>query len=384
MTTVRAAVCTGLNEPWKTEELEVDPPANREIRVKMVYSGMCHSDEHLRTGDISAPPEVLEMIGVKSMFPVVGGHEGSGVVTEVGPNVTQVAVGDHVAVAFIPSCGTCFWCASGRQNLCDLGMMTLAGGMISDGTYRYHLGGENVNRMAQLGTFADEMVCHENSVVRLNPWDNMKAAALISCGIATGFGSAVDRAKVKPGETVVVAGCGGVGSGAIQGARIAGARHIVAVDPVPFKLERAKEIGATHTAASLAEVPLLLPELTMGRNADVVILTPGVLHGEMIAEAAQCGSKDARIVAVAISPFAAMDVKLNLFNLAMFNQTVMGTVFGSQSPRVQVPNMLNLYENGQLQIDELITQEYTLDQVQQGYEDQAAGTIIRGVVKFDS
>jgi S-(hydroxymethyl)glutathione dehydrogenase/alcohol dehydrogenase len=238
--------------------------------------------------------------------------------------------------------------------------------------------------MAQLGTFADEMVVHENSLVRLNGWDNLKAAALISCGISTGFGAAVDRAKVKPGETVVVAGCGGVGSGAIQGARIAGARHIVAVDPVQFKLDRAKEIGATHTATSLAEVPFLLPELTMGRNADVVILTPGVLRGEMIAEAAQCGSKDARIVAVAISPFDAMDVKLNLFNLAMFNQTVMGTVFGSQSPRVQVPNLLNLYESGQLQIDELITQEYTLDQVQQGYEDQAAGTIVRGVVKFDS
>jgi NDMA-dependent alcohol dehydrogenase len=384
MTTVRASVCTGLNEPWKTEEIEIDPPGNREVRVKMVYAGMCHSDEHLRTGDISAPPEVLEMIGVKSMFPVVGGHEGSGIVTEVGTNVTQVAEGDHVAVAFIPSCGTCFWCASGRQNLCDLGMMTLAGGMISDGTFRYHLGDENLNRMAQLGTFADEMVVHENSLVRINPWENMKAAALISCGIATGFGSVVDRAKVKPGETVVVAGCGGVGSGAIQGARIAGARHIVAVDPVPFKLERAKEIGATHTAASLAEVPFLLPELTMGRNADVVVLTPGVLRGEMIAQAAQCGSKDARIVVTAISPFSAMDVQLNLFNLAMFNQTVMGTVFGSQSPRVQVPNLLNLFNNGQLKIDELITQEYTLDQVQQGYDDQGAGTIIRGVVKFDS
>ena len=211
----------------------------------------------------------------------------------------------------------------------------------------------------------------------------MKAAALISCGIATGFGSAVDRAKVKPGETVVVAGCGGVGSGAIQGARIAGARHIIAVDPVPFKLERAKEIGATHTAASLAEVPFLLPELTMGRNADVVILTPGGLRGSMIAEAAACGSKDARIVVTAISPFDATDVQLNLFNLAMFNQSVLGTVFGSQSPRVQVPNLLNLYENGQLKIDELISQEYSLDQVQQGYEDQAAGTIIRGVIAFD-
>jgi S-(hydroxymethyl)glutathione dehydrogenase/alcohol dehydrogenase len=211
----------------------------------------------------------------------------------------------------------------------------------------------------------------------------MKAAALISCGISTGFGAVVDRAKVKPGETVVVAGAGGVGSGAIQGARIAGARYIVAVDPVPYKLERAQEFGATHVAASLLDAQLMLPELTAGRSADVVILTPGVLKGEMIAEACACGSKDARIVATAIAPFQQMDVKLNLFNLAMFNQALLGTVFGSQSPRVQVPNLLNLYAAGQLKIDELITQEYGLDQVQQGYEDQAAGTIIRGVVKFD-
>jgi NDMA-dependent alcohol dehydrogenase len=382
--TTRAVVCTGLNEPWKTEEVDIDPPGFREIRVKMVYSGMCHSDEHLRSGDISAPPEVLQMIGVPSMFPVVGGHEGSGIVTEVGTNVTQVAVGDHVAVAFIPSCGTCHWCASGRQNLCDLGMATLAGGMISDGTYRYHLAGENLNRMAQLGTFADEMVCHENSVVRIEPYANMKAAALISCGIATGFGSAVDRGKVKPGETVVVIGCGGVGSGALQGARIAGARTIIAVDPVPFKLEKAKEIGATHTAPSILDAQFMLPELTQGRNADVVILTPGVLKGDLIAAAAALGSKDARIVVTAIAPFHQMDVQLNLFNFAMYNQSLLGTVFGSVSPRVQVPNLLNLFEAGQLKIDEIITQEYTLDQVQQGYDDQAAGTIIRGVVKFDA
>lgn len=380
----RAVVCSGLNEPWKTEEVDIDPPGNREVRVNMVYSGMCHSDEHLRTGDISASPEVLELIGVPSMFPVVGGHEGSGVVTEVGTNVTQVALGDHVAVSFIPSCGTCHWCASGRQNLCDLGMATLAGPMISDGTYRYHLGAENLNRMAQLGTFAEEMVCHENSLVRIDPQANMKAAALISCGISTGFGSAVDRAKVKAGETVVVVGCGGVGSGAIQGARIAGARTIIAVDPVPFKLEKAKEIGATHTAPSLLDAQFMLPELTQGRNADVVILTPGVLKGDLIAAACALGSKDARIVVTAIAPFDQMDVQLNLFNLAMYNQALLGTVFGSASPRVQVPNLLNLYDAGQLKIDEIITQEYTLDQVQQGYDDQAAGTIIRGVVKFDS
>jgi NDMA-dependent alcohol dehydrogenase len=382
--TTRAVVCSGLNEPWKTEEVEIDPPGNREVRVKMVYAGMCHSDEHLRSGDISAAPEVLEMIGVPSMFPVIGGHEGSGVVTEVGTNVTQVALGDHVAVSFIPSCGTCHWCASGRQNLCDLGMATLAGGMISDGTYRYHLAGENLNRMAQLGTFADEMVCHENSLVRIEPYANMKAAALISCGISTGFGSAVDRAKVKPGETVVVVGCGGVGSGAIQGARIAGARTIIAVDPVPFKLEKAKEVGATHTAASILDAQFMLPELTQGRNADVVILTPGVLKGELIAQACGIGSKDARIVVTAIAPFDQMDVQLNLFSLAMFNQALLGTVFGSASPRVQIPNLLNLFEAGELKIDEIITQEYSLDQVQQGYDDQAAGTIIRGVITFDA
>ncbi|HEX3980170.1 MAG TPA: NDMA-dependent alcohol dehydrogenase [Acidimicrobiales bacterium] len=382
--TTRAVVCSGLEEPWKTEEVEIDPPRSREVRVKMVYAGMCHSDEHLRSGDIGAAPEVLEAIGVPSMFPVVGGHEGSGVVTEVGDSVTQVALGDHVAVSFIPSCGTCHWCASGRQNLCDLGMFTLAGGMISDGTYRYHLAGENLNRMAQLGTFADEMVCHENSLVKINPWSNMKAAALISCGISTGFGSAVDRAKTKPGETVVVIGCGGVGSGAIQGARIAGARTIIAVDPVPFKLEKAKEIGATHTAATPFDAQLMLPELTMGRNADVVILTPGVLKGDLIAAACALGSKDARIVVTAIARFDQTDVQLNLFNFAMFNQTLMGTVFGSQSPRVQVPNLLNLVEAGQLKIDEIVTREYSLDEVQQAYEDQAAGTIVRGVVKFDA
>ena len=189
---------------------------------------------------------------------------------------------------------------------------------------------------------------------------------------------------MKPGETVVVVGAGGVGSGAIQGARIAGARTIIAVDPVPFKLEKAKEVGATHTAPSMLDAQMMLPELTMGRNADVVILTPGVLKGELLAGACALGSKDARIVVTSIAPFDQMDVQLNLFNLAMFNQALLGTVFGSCSPRVQIPNLLRLYEAGMLEIDEIITQEYTLDQVQQGYEDQAAGTIVRGVVKFDS
>ena len=380
---IRAAVCSGLGEPWKIEEVEVDPPGPHEVRVQMAYAGMCHSDEHLRTGDISAPPEVLEVFGVDSMFPMIGGHEGAGTVAEIGPGVDTLAVGDHVAMSFIPSCGRCFWCASGRQHLCDLGMTTLAGPMISDGTWRYHLDGRNVNRMTQLGTFSESVVANEASLVKIDPHVSLKAAALISCGIATGFGSAVDRGKVKPGETVVVVGCGGVGSGAIQGAKLAGARQIVAVDPLPFKLDRALEIGATHRAASILEANLVLPELTEGRMADVVILTPGVLTGDLVAPAMALASKDGRVVATAIAPFNQDQVSLNVFNLAMFNQALLGTVFGSCSPRVQIPNLLRLYQAGLLEIDKLITQEYTLDEVQNGYDDLAAGTNIRGVVTFD-
>ena len=380
---IRAAVCTGLNEPWKTEEVEIDAPHAHEVKVQMAYAGMCHSDEHLRSGDISVDPGILSVFGVDSLFPCVGGHEGAGIVVEIGEGVEQVAVGDHVAAAFMPACGTCYWCATGRQHLCDLGMYTLAGPMMSDGTWRHHLGDAKVNRMTQLGTFAEYMVVNEASLVKIDPNASLKAAALISCGLSTGFGSAVDRAKVRPGETVVVVGCGGVGSGALQGARLAGARQIIAVDTVPFKLEKAKKIGATHTANSMLEANLMLPELTEGRMADVVILTPGVLTGDLIAPAMALASKDGRVVTTAIAPFNQNQVDLNLFNFAMYNQTLMGTVFGSCSPRVQIPNLLRLYEAGMLDVDDLITQEYTLDQIQDGYDDLHAGTNIRGIVKFD-
>ena len=223
---VKASVLMALNAPWTTETIDIDEPASGEVKVKMAFSGMCHSDEHLRTGDISQDPQVLQFLsGRDTMFPIVGGHEGSGVVESVGPNVTGLKPGDHVAVSFVPSCGKCEFCASGRQYICDLGASTLAGPMISDGTWRHHLNGENLNRMAQLGTFSEYIVVNEASLVKIEPWYDLRAAALISCGISTGFGSAVSRGGVKPGDVVAVIGCGGVGSGAIQGAEI-GRAHV--------------------------------------------------------------------------------------------------------------------------------------------------------------
>jgi NDMA-dependent alcohol dehydrogenase len=380
---VKAALATGINEPWSTETIEIDEPHAHEVKVKMAFAGMCHSDEHGRTGDMTAPVEVLKMMGSDSMFPFIGGHEGSGIVESVGPNVENIKAGDHVAVSFIPSCGICEYCASGRGYLCNFGVYTLAGPMISDSTWRHRWEGKNLNRYAQLGTFSEYIVVHEASLVRIEPWFDLRAAALISCGIATGFGSAATRAGIKPGDVVAVMGCGGVGSGALQGAAHAGARAIIAIDPNQSKVDRALKHGATHGATSALEAAFsFLPELTGGQNCNAVILTPGRLTGELIEEARSILGKGGTIVATAIAPFQQTTVNLNLAMLTLYNQQILGTVFGSVSPRVQIPKLLKLHQDGQLIIDDLITKEYSIDEVNQGYVDLEEGKNVRGVVRF--
>jgi S-(hydroxymethyl)glutathione dehydrogenase/alcohol dehydrogenase len=255
--------------------------------------------------------------------------------------------------------------------------------MISDNTWRHHLGEVDLNRMAQLGTFSEYIVVHEASLVRIEPWYDLRAAALISCGISTGFGSAVNRGGVKPGDTVVVIGCGGVGSGAIQGASHAGARAVVAIDTNQSKIDRALKIGATHGCATTLDAAFtILPELTMGKNADVTIITVGVLTGELIEQARSITAKGGVIVATSIAPYNQQTVELNMFGLSMFNQELRGTVFGSENPRVQIPRLLRLHHEGKLIIDDLITKEYTIDEVQDGYDDLESGKNLRGVVRF--
>jgi S-(hydroxymethyl)glutathione dehydrogenase/alcohol dehydrogenase len=208
--------------------------------VRIAAAGLCHSDDHVRVGDGFAA------------LPTIGGHEGAGVIEVVGRGVDDLAVGDHVVFSFLPACGRCHWCSIGRQNLCDYGQFLMTGEMISRG-YRAHARGKDVGTLSLLGTFSEHTVVHESSIVKIDHDIPLDRACLLGCGVPTGWGSSVYIGAVAPGETVVVVGIGGIGANALQGAQIAGAKNIVAVDPVAFKREQAKIFGATHTAASMEE-----------------------------------------------------------------------------------------------------------------------------------
>ena len=381
---VKASIVSEPKGPWHSEVIEIDEPHAYEVKVKMAFAGMCHSDEHLRSGEMFPDAATTEMlIGRPSPYPIIGGHEGSGVVESVGEGVTSLVPGDHVAVSFIPSCGRCEYCVAGQSYICNMGATTLMGPMISDGTWRHHLGDVALNRMCQLGTFSERIVVHEASLIRIEPWLDLRAAALISCGVSTGFGSAVNRGGVKPGDTVAVIGCGGVGSGAIQGAVHAGARAVIAIDTNESKVDRALKIGATHGCATTLDAAFtILPELTMGRNCDVVIITVGSMTGELVEQARSITAKGGVIVVTALAPFTDTKVELSLFMLSMLNQELRGTVFGSENPRIQVPKLLRLHHEGKFYIDELVTREYSIDEVQQAADDLASGENLRGVIRF--
>ena len=366
-----AAVLSGVGEPWTIEEVELDEPAPSEVLVRMTAVGLCHSDEHLVTGDLP------------SALPVVGGHEGSAVVEAVGSEVTSVAVGDHVVMSFIPSCGRCRWCSSGHQTLCDLGAHLATGVPIANGVHRMRARGEGLAPMCLVGCFATHQVVHEASVVRIEPYIPLDKAALVSCGVVTGFGSAVNTAEVRPGDIVVVIGVGGIGANAVQGARVAGARAIVAVDPLEEKRKASLGFGATHTAADVFSAYAVVNELSWGQLADSAILTVDLARGELVAPTMALVRKGGRVVVTAIAPFTQHEVSLSLFELTLWHKELRGSLFGGGNPRADIALVLKLYESGQLDLDALVTKTYRLDEINEGYEDLRAGRNIRGLICFD-
>ena len=364
----KAAILWEPGQPWSVEEVELDPPKEGEVRVKLVATGMCHSDDHARTGDMPI------------VTPVIGGHEGAGVVDEVGPGVGDLAVGDHVVLSFVPACGKCRWCSAGKQNLCDYSQFLMQGLMISDGGHRAHARGRGLGAMSLLGTFAEHCVVHESSVIKIEKDIPLDKAALVGCGVTTGWGSAVHIGQVAPGETVVVAGVGGVGVGAIQGAKLAGAQTIIAVDPIAAKRERAEFFGATHSVSTMDQAKALATELTRGVMVDVAILAVGVAQAEHIAQMTSLISKGGRAVITSVAPWTVANVELPLQEFTLFQKELKGNLFGGGNPRVDIPKLLDLYRHGLLNLDDMITTTYRLEDVNQGYQDMLDGKNIRGVI----
>jgi alcohol dehydrogenase (nicotinoprotein) len=365
--TTRAAIARGPHIGWELTDLQLDEPKQHEVRVKFKASGLCHSDDHITQGD--APVR----------FPMVGGHEGSGIVESVGPDVRRVKVGDRVVCSYIPACGACRPCSTGHQNMCVKGL-NAGSGMFLDGTFRFHLGDEDLGGFCSLGTFSQYAVVSEWAVVPLAddiPWT---VASLVGCGVPTGWGSAVYAAGVRAGDTVVVFGAGGVGSNAVQGARYAGAKNVIVVDPVDFKREMAEVFGATHTFASAKEAHEFVVETTWGQLADHAILTPGVVTEEIVNAAVQMTGKGGKVTITAVGHLNETAVHFHAGMLIGYQRQVRGALFGDCNPLSDIPKLLGLYRAGDLKLDELVTRTYALDEVNEAYADLNAGKNIRGVI----
>jgi Zn-dependent alcohol dehydrogenase len=339
----RAAILYEYGRPWSVEEFELDPPRAGEVLLRLAATGLCHSDEHIRQGKLAPPPDILRSLGLPAMSPTIGGHEGSGVVVEVGEGVTRFAPGDHVVTSFVAVCGQCRWCASGMEYLCDTGSGTLAPGMPTDGTFRHHtVDGRNLGHVSKIGAFAEHTVVSANSLVKIDPGLPLVPAALLACAVPTGYGSAARRAKVRGGDTAVVIGAGGIGTAAIE----------------------------------------LVRELTRGVMADAVVVSPAMIGEADVGTALALTRKGGTCVLTGLPSPTTDSIALTLQDFILMNKTLCGTVFGSCNPKSDIPLLAELYLSGQLLLDEMITKRYGLDEINDAYADLTAGRLIRGVIDF--
>lgn len=358
---MKAVVVDAPNE-YSVQDLTLDPPQAGEVWVDVKATGVCRSDYSVINGTI--PTE----------FPLVLGHEGAGIVREVGEGVTHVKAGDHVVLSFIPNCGECFYCEHDQANLCS--SKDAVHGYMLDGTSRVKRGSEELRVMTQLGCMAEACVAPAISVIKIDEEIPLASAALVGCGVMTGVGAAINTAKVAKGSTVAVFGCGGIGLSIIQGARIAGAGKVIAVDTMANKLEMAKKFGATH-AVELGNAHEYIVELTEGRGADYCFEAVGKGELMQIAEAATRPGGTCTVVGV-----GSMEDQfvLNPFMLPLFGKSILGSMYGGCNPKRDFPRLLDYYREGKLNLDGMITNTYSLDQASKAFEDLVAGVNARGVI----
>lgn len=368
----QAAVLWEQPGKWQIEEVEVRDPGPGDVQIRIEAAGLCHSDYAFATGD--SPVQY---------FPWIGGHEGAGVVTAVGSNVSTVEVGDHVVTVFIPSCGRCRWCASGQGNLCDEGGRIMALGS-GEEQFRIHTSsGQGVGQTALLGTFSQYTSVPEQSIIKIDKDIPFTSACLLSCGVPTGWGAAVNAGNVRPGDVVVILGVGGIGMNSVQGARHAGASHVIAIDPSEYKRKEAEKFGATECFADLGEAAERIAHLTNGQGADATLVSVGVLTPEIAGDALDSVRKAGTVVLTSLGRAGMSSIPADLMMFALYQKRIQGSLFGAQPPALAIPRLLQHYRDGQLKLDELVTKTYSLEQVNEAYEDVEAGSVIRPVIKMD-
>jgi S-(hydroxymethyl)glutathione dehydrogenase/alcohol dehydrogenase len=359
---MKAAVLHEVGQPLVIEDVELDGPRPDEVRIRVVASGLCHSDYHFMTGDLSYP------------LPVVLGHEASGVVEAVGDDVRQYRPGDAVVTCVSVFCGECGECQTGHSHRCDDKPARPA----SPGNARITLRGKPVAQFAGLGGFAEEMVVHQHALSKLPAGMPLDVAALLGCGVLTGVGAVTNQAKVRPGESVAVIGCGGVGLNVIQAARIAGASRIIAIDLTPAKLELARLFGATDTLIGGETTVAEVTELTRG-GVDYAFEVIGL--PQTVRQAFMMLRKGGAAVIVGIAKQGS-DFAFPASQFLHKEVRVISSLMGSAPFQVMLPKLAQLYLDGVLKLDPLISQRITLADINHGYQQLAVGEVARSVITF--
>ncbi len=363
MKTMKAVVAHALNE-FSVETVTLDAPKAGEILVKMKATGICHSDLSVINGTIP------------TKLPMVLGHEGAGIVEALGAGVTNVKVGDHVTMSFVPQCGDCYHCLRSEPYLCLASVPT---GLMLDGTSRVRLGGKELFVMQFLGNMAEYAVVPAMCVVAIDKTIDFKAAALVGCGVTTGVGAALKTAQVKPGSTVAVFGAGGVGLSIIQGARIAGAAQIFAVDLSAEKLALAGELGATDLINAADDPVRTIMEMTGGIGVDYGFEAIGI---PAVVDQAQKATRRGGTMTVVGVGKVTQKLELNALMFPLTSKTFKGSMYGGAEFRVDFPKYLKLYQNGKLDLDRMVTHTYSIDEAPQAFADLEAGRNARGVIVY--
>lgn len=363
---VRAAVIERAGEPIRIEELELAPPRHGEVLVRMRAAGICQSDVHIVDGWLPEP------------FPMVLGHEGAGVVEAVGPGVSRLRVGDHVVLTIAASCGVCGFCLQGRPNLCDLAWDIGGLGGMFDGTPRFSRGDEPIHHFSFTSSFTEAVVVPEAAAVPIAPDVPFEVAALFGCAVVTGVGAVFNTAKLEPGSSVAVIGCGGVGLSVIQGARIAGARRVIAVDLLPAKLERARQAGATQTLlAGAAEAPAAIKELVPG-GVDYAFEAVG--SPQTIRAAWDALGRGGTAVVVGVARRDA-EVALPTYDL-LYEKRLLGCYYGSARPGIDIPLLVDLYRDGRLRPEVALDRTIGLHEIEDAFARMRSGEAGRIIIHF--